>query len=183
MKVNNLTLKRFIHVTTLVVTSFVFFASLSCLFTEYYSYSFSNSLPYVLFKNLPKNNKINRYDYYVICLDPKKKKLVNLATHNLDRYSSKCSTGTPLMKQVIAIPNDYLVADGWHDMIVNHKKIKNSQVSLFFKMNPAFPRFKFKGVVPKDYYLVLGTHEDSFDSRYLGLVHKKEFVFPIKPIF
>lgn len=38
------------------------------------------------------------------------------------------------------------------------------------KMTDKFPAFKFKGAIPENQGFVMGTHEDSFDSRYFGLV-------------
>ncbi len=40
-----------------------------------------------------------------------------------------------------------------------------------------------KIIIPEDMYFVMGNSKDSYDSRYFGLVSKKEVVRVVKPIF
>jgi len=36
--------------------------------------------------------------------------------------------------------------------------------------------------IPEGYYFVVGTHPRSYDSRYFGLISKKEIISKIEPL-
>lgn len=42
-------------------------------------------------------------------------------------------------------------------------------------------KFEFNGIVPKDKYFVIGTHEYSFDSKYFGFIDKSQILRKAKP--
>ncbi|MFO1259273.1 MAG: S26 family signal peptidase [Gammaproteobacteria bacterium] len=50
------------------------------------------------------------------------------------------------------------------------------------KLANKLPAFKFEGVIPENEGFVMGTHEDSFDSRYFGLVDLSKAIV-LKVIF
>jgi len=45
------------------------------------------------------------------------------------------------------------------------------------------PHFEFNGVIPKGFYFVVGKHPMSFDSRYLGLIHKSQIKARVVPLW
>ncbi len=71
--------------------------------------------------------------------------------------------------------------------------IKDSQVycnnrliaTSFFKNKEGelLPQFDFNGIVPDNSFFALGEHPKSFDSRYFGLVDKKDILFTARRIF
>lgn len=54
----------------------------------------------------------------------------------------------------------------------------------FTKDKKVLPLFVFNGVIPEGYAFMSGTHQDSWDSRYWGLLNLNDKdVMPVSPIF
>ena len=45
------------------------------------------------------------------------------------------------------------------------------------------PTFRYSGPVPADSYFMVGTNPHSFDSRYIGFLHDKDFLFKALPLW
>lgn len=45
------------------------------------------------------------------------------------------------------------------------------------------PQFHYDGLVPEDSYFMVGTNPRSYDSRYFGFLHGKDFVFKALPLW
>lgn len=44
-------------------------------------------------------------------------------------------------------------------------------------------QFIFNGIIPKDKYFVIGTHELSYDSKYFGFIDKTQILRKETPLF
>ncbi|MEZ4103731.1 MAG: signal peptidase I [Candidatus Paceibacterota bacterium] len=92
---------------------------------------------------------------------------------------------TPLVKVIRAVPNNKLQIvkeDDFYKIIVNGQSLKNSVGKLYrlseqeAKMISLYER-DYKGMIPKDAYLILGDNVDSsLDSTEFGLVGKKSLL-------
>ena len=45
------------------------------------------------------------------------------------------------------------------------------------------PQFKYIGPVPENSYFMVGTNPRSFDSKYFGFIHAKEFLYKALPLW
>lgn len=94
-------------------------------------------------------------------------------THHLCRKN--------LAKKVTGLPGDRITICADH-LYINGKyagKIQ-AETSKGIKLFPAK-----EGLIEPDYFFVMGTHERSFDSRYLefGLIHRDSIVEILCPLF
>ncbi|MBP9741781.1 MAG: conjugative transfer signal peptidase TraF [Burkholderiales bacterium] len=130
------------------------------------SYNFSNSEAkgfYLL--DVRKRNYYRMGDLVIVCIPDK-----NLANIALERgYLSKgqCSYGTAYEVKHIAALFPMMVEINQHTIAINNHKIR-----ILYRDNKGIPLMsKLKiGVIPENYYFVLGKTNNSFDSRYYGLV-------------
>lgn len=84
-----------------------------------------------------------------------------------------------LIKQITCGPNDIL--DLFGDKITCNN-IVIAKVLNKAKNGDTLKGLSFSGKIPKDYYFIQGNHERSYDSRYFGLVYKKEISSKVIPL-
>jgi len=120
---------------------------------------------------------------------PQKLFLVNLRDKNPVRngyvvFSFKGSRyykkGHLMVKQVTCLPGDVLTVKG-KEYFCNGKHMATAR-DTDSKGIPV-ENFKFSGKIPAGNYFVLGTSEDSYDSRYWGFVERKSILGVAHPLF
>lgn len=90
--------------------------------------------------------------------------------HNGKLFIKKigCDSGQNLLVQEYKV-----VCDG---RIIAAKFIKN-------KEGQVLPNYRYDGIIPNNEFFALGEHIQSFDSRYFGLVDKKQIINSARRIF
>jgi len=121
------------------------------------------SLPYKVFLEIRKFREIRKGDYVEIYVGDMK----------LPIRKGKVKY---LIKQVVCVHEDKLVyRDG--NFYCNGKLLGKVH-----KEAPSKP-FKYNGTIPDGFFFVMGKHERSFDSRYIGLIPKERIVAKLIPLF
>ena len=153
----------------IILLLMVILAILYLLYFYDYRINTSPSIPKGIYKLETTNKQLKQGDLVEICLSD------DLAQYAFERgYISKgsCSNGyAPLIKEILAIPNDYVV--------INKKGIKVNNVFYNLKsqkldhqkraLNPQIMNRKING------YLLVGMNsKDSWDSRYFGIIESKD---------
>lgn len=152
----------------IILLAIVILAILYLLYFYSYRINTSPSIPRGIYK-LETTKQLKQGDLVEVCLPD------NLAQYAFDRgYISKgsCSNSyTPLIKKILAIPNDHVV--------INEKGIKVNNVFYNLKsqkldhqkraLNSQNIDQKING------YLLVGMNsKDSWDSRYFGIIKSKD---------
>jgi type IV secretory pathway protease TraF len=90
--------------------------------------------------------------------------------HNGKLFIKKigCDSGQHLLVQEYKV-----VCDG---RIIAAKFIKNRE-------GQVLPNYRYDGIIPNNEFFALGEHIQSFDSRYFGLVDKKQIINSARRIF
>lgn len=144
-------------------------APLLYLFKKNYAVGFSitPSLPYYVFFIDKTNTKVVKND------------LVAFYYPGQNVYSFQ--TGEEFVKIAICLPNEILTVNTNLEYFCNGKKISQAKKedSKGKKLTP----FLFNGSIPKDKYFVIGTHPNSWDSKYWGFVSKDSIFAKAKGIF
>ncbi len=155
-------------IKVIILLGIVILALLYLLYFYGYRINTSPSIPRGIYK-LEITRQLKQGDLVEICLSD------DLAQYAFDRgYISKgsCSNGyAPLIKEILAIPNDYVV--------INKKGIKVNNV--FYNLKSQKLDNKNRILTPQtinqkiDGYLLVGTNsKDSWDSRYFGVIKSKD---------
>lgn len=147
--------------------------------STYYCLNISKSLPGTIYRYTDNAIKLKKGDIVLVC--PLTEQL-NIMTKYLPK-STNCGNGLiPLMKVVGAVPNDTVIADGKLELQVNGRILRNTKPTQKIEYE-SIPRFKYKGKVPKNWYLVYTNSVDGFDSRYFGFVRKESILRKVERLF
>lgn len=129
------------------------------------AYNYTNSLPQTLFAVNLGNKEVKRGDY-------------------ISFYPPRSATGgreMPFVKQVVCLPGEKVSSDGQQIFCEDKPVALAKTVSL-----KGEPLQKISDqVLSEDDYFVLGSHPDSFDSRYqkFGPINRCRFIGRAHPIF
>jgi len=131
----------------------------------------SSSLPYGVYRLSPMSdhNNIKRNDLVLFCLQKNIAKKT-LAPKYLD--NGNCELGlAPIGKRIIAVPGDIVTVND-SGIYINGLHIKNSarNQNLRGKNYVNFDR----QMLLNDEFIVASELTDSYDSRYFGIIHKKD---------
>ncbi|MDR0454459.1 MAG: S26 family signal peptidase [Deferribacteraceae bacterium] len=129
---------------------------ISILFVILIQRSADVSLPYHIWFRLPYKNAYTAGDYITF------------------RYNNKL-----LLKKIICTSGSVL--EKVNGCFYCDKILLNCAKTYDKKGNPT-PVFTHSGVIPANHYFVTGEHPDSFDSRYIGLITKKQILSAVKPL-
>ncbi|MCC5942432.1 MAG: conjugative transfer signal peptidase TraF [Balneolaceae bacterium] len=89
-------------------------------------------------------------------------------------------SGALLGKRIVALPGDTIKLG--HIVCINGRVVGEPVLTKDTAGRSLTP-FTYQGVVPKGQLFVLGETENSFDSRYYGLIRKEEVTRKLKPLF
>ena len=135
--------------------------------------SISEPLGYYL--TLPIVNNIKRNDKYLICINSPK--YLNVL-HNLglpNNANDQCSSGFPyLIKQVVGIPGDtvHVTQNG---ILINNRLQPNSKSFVTGRGIALYPLpIGYKVILGAGEYFMLGVTPHSVDSRYFGIIRRKQ---------
>ena len=130
----------------------------------------SSSMPVGLY--IKHNGSIQRNDIVLVCL-PIPYREIALKRKYLE-HGGICNGIDPVIKQVLAIPGDYVVLTNKF-IEVNHKRYNyiTKQRDRVGRLLISYPRSKFY----TNGYWVFGTNNpNSWDSRYWGPINKKQII-------
>ncbi len=77
-------------------------------------------------------------------------------------------------KLVACAPGDKLVVDDMRDSYCNGVYLGHAKVTT--SKGFSVKAFQYNGIVPKDHFYMIGTHRDSYDSRYYGFVSRNRIL-------
>lgn len=96
------------------------------------------------------------------------------------RYVERCTDGCLLLKRVVCGPGSVLEVRG-RDFYCDGRYLGRAK-ERSRKGEPVEP-FRYSGIIPGGKFFVMGSHEDSFDSRYFGFVDASSVVARAVPLF
>ncbi|MGN0902601.1 MAG: conjugative transfer signal peptidase TraF [Succinivibrio sp.] len=136
------------------------------------SINISNSIPRGLYK-VKKHVYPDTGEYALFCLEGAP---ARIASERQYLTFGKCSYGlAPLGKQVAAREGDFVKISN-EGVRVNEKLLKNS-VPLYFdeKRNP-MPQIEMEKFLLKNEYLMMSEKINSYDSRYYGVIKRRQII-------
>lgn len=129
----------------------------------YFAFTTSPSLKYTFFYVNVKRKEPRVGDYVAFWLEPDK--IIK------ERQKS--------LKEVVCGPGDVLEVKG-KDYYCNGRYLGRAK-DRSLKGVPV-DNFRWNGVIPQEHYFVMGSHRDSYDSRYYGFVKKEKILGIAKPL-
>lgn len=149
------------------ISIFLILTDLGLLLLSKYVYlNTTNSMPIGLY--LIKEKKLDRGDIVVVC--------ESKAGIFLRRKNDTICGYEYILKKVAAIEGD-IVSISINGVVVNGKKINNTQQKIFDKQYEFLNSFKIQNYKLKnDEILILGEGLESWDSRYFGVSNKRNVV-------
>lgn len=160
-------LKKIIFKILKGISIFLILTDLGLLLLSKYVYlNTTNSMPIGLY--LIKEKKLDRGDIVVVC--------ESKAGIFLRRKNDTICGYEYILKKVAAIEGD-IVSISINGVVVNGKKINNTQQKIFDKQYEFLNSFKIQNYKLKnDEILILGEGLESWDSRYFGVSNKRNVV-------
>lgn len=139
----------------------------------------TSSLPYGLYykRNL---NSVKKGDIILFCLKgdiaalAKKRGYISLGTCSCDL--------APVGKKVVASSND-LISVSLQGISVNNQLLKNTAPQDKDVLGRPLPFNEIQRKLSCDEFIVASEKTDSFDSRYFGIVQKKDIQGILSPVF
>ncbi len=161
----------FFTVSVLFIASFVF-TSLN------YTINITSSLPLGIYKT-KSINSIKQSDIILFCLDPMLSE--KIADKKVLTQGSCPFNLAKIGKKVVAVPND-TVTINQDGIKVNGKSIANSRVNLDVVATLEIPLIEYEGVLRSHEYVVASEKDNSFDSRYFGIVTEDMIIGSLHPV-
>jgi len=147
----------------IIVPVFIFIVTCYIL-SHYYVIQISGSLPRGIYKKVPIFGKISRGQLVLVTIPVEARQLM------INRGWIPGHLTYHLIKPVEAIPGDHVKVDHTGVYINNRYKGALRQKD---QQGLMLPQFRFNGVLHPNTYFLLGQGANSFDSRYIGPVHKQ----------
>ncbi len=104
---------------------------------------------------------------YVLFDEPKNPYITDPKTLNTTKRVM-CEGG-----DILAVKDNWFYCNGQFLGVGKHYTLKGEPVKLFI----------YNGTIPKDHLFVMGTHRDSFDSRYFGFINTADIKAIEYPLF
>jgi conjugal transfer pilin signal peptidase TrbI len=105
--------------------------------------------------------------------DLKQKEVVSFI-FGFDSKYDHYKKGAIFAKRLMCMPGDTLTTTGRFHFCNGFPL--GSSLRIDSKGKPVTEHFVFNGVIPKEHYYVQGDHTHSYDSRYWGLIEKKQII-------
>ena len=138
----------------------------------------SPSLPYGLYL-CQDEDTLNHDDLVLFCLNDEQAKFASERGY-IDKGNCPIDTA-PLGKYVKAVPNDKI--DIFNSKIsVNGSVIENSATLAEDNEKRPLTPAKLPQTLGNDEYLMLSPKENSYDSRYLGVIKKEQVIGVLHPL-
>lgn len=140
----------------------------------------SSSLPYGLYYSKNIDNNFKKGDLVLSCLPSK---YANLARTRNYVNMGICNFNTaPVGKHIVAIEGDHVKISN-EGVYINGNYIQNSLPRILDNKGQNLNAFLFDGKLKEDEILLMNNKEESFDSRYFGIVNKDRLIRYIIPLF
>lgn len=125
----------------------------------------SPSIPYGLYKKVEKYPQ--KEDYILFCLE---KDLAKLTADRKYVTTGNCAyQSAPIGKKVVATQGD-LVKISDDGIEVNGRLLTDSKPSKYDNLKRRMPEFSMNRYLDNDEFIVASAKENSYDSRYFGIV-------------
>ena len=131
----------------------------------FFRVSRDNSLPYTFWFKMPQNKEVYEIGDYL--------------SFNLG-YRDKFLGTRNLVKEIKCIPGQKLQRID-KDFYCDNIKL-NAHVLDKTYYGADLPTWEYNGIIPENYYFMLGTNPRSYDSRYFGLINKDKFINYLYPV-
>ena len=117
-------------------------------------------------------DRIQDGDYFAFKIDAKEDQFIRKGLKEKNDIA---------LKRVGCLPGQQLIYDTLGRFVCDGQELgfaldKDSQ-------GHTLPTFRFNGMVPADSYFMVGSNPRSFDSRYIGFLHGKDFLFKALPLW
>lgn len=139
----------------------------------------SSSLPYGIYLSIPVDNP-QRGDLILICLDNHHASLAK--KRHYIAHGSCPQKSAPLGKYVQALEGD-TISIKKAEVYVNNRYIKNSKILKQDLLGNALTGELKAATLTQNEFLVMNNKENSFDSRYFGVIKKGQILSKLYPIF
>lgn len=135
----------------------------------------SISEPVGYYLKLPIIGNIQRGNHYLVCVTDIKYTNV-LKQLGLPNVSNQCANSSPyLIKQVVGIPGDTIEITLNGVLINKHLQANSFSFSSARNIKLSPIPIGYRAILTSNQYFVLGTTTHSVDSRYFGIVSRKQF--------
>ncbi len=135
---------------------------------DWFIVSTSSSVGHRVFLKVPVPTKIEHGDY--LLFNNRWKEFIKKGLGKSDIA----------IKIVSCTPGDKLERKG-NDFFCNDKPLNTAIEAT--STGKKLPQFRFNGIIPDGNYFMAGTDKRSFDSRYYGFIHEREFIYKGVPIW
>lgn len=137
----------------------------------------SASIPYGIYKRVDKFPQKN--DYILFCLEDE---LAKLSVERRYTTTGNCSfQSAPIGKKVVAAQGD-LVKISKEGIEVNGMLLSKTRPSTYDLLERKMPEYKMNRYLDNGEYIVASTKENSYDSRYFGIVRGEQIKGVIETI-
>lgn len=126
----------------------------------------------IFFKVRFTPGRIQDGDYLAFRIDEKKVQFIRKGLNEKNDIA---------LKRVGCIPGQQLVSDAQGRFVCDGRVLgfaldKDSK-------GHTLPTFRYDGFIPADSFFMVGSNPRSFDSRYIGFLHGKDFLFKALPLW
>lgn len=129
----------------------------------------SSSIPYGVYKRVDKYPQ--KDDYILFCLEDE---LAKLSVERRYTTTGNCSfQSAPIGKKVVAAQGD-LVKISKKGIEVNGKLLSKTIPSTYDLLERKMPEYSMHRYLDNDEFVVASTKENSYDSRYFGIVRGEQ---------
>ena len=129
----------------------------------------SSSIPYGVYKRVDKYPQ--KEDYILFCLEDELAKVSVERRYTTTGYCSFQSA--PIGKKVVAAQGD-LVKISKDGIEVNGKLLSNTRPSTYDLLERKMPEYSMYRYLDNNEFIVASTKENSYDSRYFGIVRGEQ---------
>ncbi|MBF0451288.1 MAG: S26 family signal peptidase [Candidatus Magnetomorum sp.] len=155
-----------------IVAVSVSFVLASFFLSHHYVIQISSSLPCGVYKKKAISETILIGQIVLVVLSPE------IRSFMINQQWIPAHLNYFLMKPVAARPGDHvrITPDA---VYINHQY--KGPVKQVDQEGKHLPHYLFDGILKKNTYFLLGTAQNSFDSRYFGPIHKQSIINSVEP--
>ncbi|MCI6905793.1 MAG: conjugative transfer signal peptidase TraF [Succinatimonas sp.] len=142
-----------------------------------YRYNTTSSLPKGWYQIIDKEPELG--DIILFCIQGE---VAKLASERAYLDTGKCEYGNaPIGKRIVATTGDHVVIND-RGIEVNDRLIDTTKPGSKDAQNRLLPKHNLDTVLKDDEFIVASQKQDSFDSRYFGIVRKDQIEGVIKKL-
>lgn len=143
-------------------------------------YNNTPSIPTGFYKKSSITLPLKRNELVALCIDEEYSKLAQ--EREYIGYGTCPGNSSQFLKRIVGVEGDKVIINAL-GVFINGKFVDNSHVFLKDDKNREMPTQNINRVLNMDEYVVMGETNDSFDSRYFGVVQTEQVKNRIKKVF